>query len=393
MEQEIYLDNAATTFPKPECVYQAMDEAGRNYAVNAGRGSYALARKAAEVIADTREWIKCLSGAEQVAEVVFTASATVACNQIFGGLEWKETDVVYVSPFEHNAVMRVLHLLQEKYGFTIEELAIDEGCLALDLEKIRYQFSRKKPDVVVISHVSNVTGYFLPVEEIAKFAAKQDAIVVVDGAQGLGVVPICLRDIPVDFYIFAGHKTLYGPLGTGGFIRSGRIKLKPFLAGGTGSNSLDLGMSADVTGLEPGSPNVVALSGLCAAVRELCGEKSDAARENPAAVLNREQQLTKYLVQKLKEISGVKLYLPGDESRWTGIVAFNMEGYQASDVGVLLDEDYKIAVRTGYQCAPLIHRYLQDEEFHGVVRVGIGRFTVKEELDALAGAVREIAEG
>ena len=393
MEQGIYLDNAATTFPKLECVYQVMDEAGRNYAVNAGRGSYALARKAAEVIADTREWIKCLSGADQVAEVVFTASATVACNQVFGGLEWRETDVVYVSPFEHNAVMRVLHLLQKKHEFTIEELAIDGERLELDLEKIRYQFSRKKPDVVAVSHVSNVTGYLLPVEEIAKLAAEQNAIMVVDGAQGLGVVPICLRNIPVDFYIFAGHKTLYGPLGTGGFIQSGRIKLKPFLAGGTGSSSLDLEMSLDVTGLEPGSPNVVALSGLHAAVRELCGEKSDTAWENPAAVISREQQLTEYLVQKLREISGVKLYLPADERRWTGIVAFNIEGYQASDVGLILDEDYKIAVRTGYQCAPLIHRYLWDEEFHGVVRAGIGRFTTEEELDALASAVREIAEG
>lgn len=393
MEQEIYLDNAATTFPKPECVYQAMDEAGRNYAVNAGRGSYALAQKAAEVIADTREWIKCLSGANQVAEVVLTASATVACNQIFGGLEWKETDVVYVSPFEHNAVMRVLHLLQKKHGFTIEELAIDEERLELDLEKIKYQFLRKKPDVVVMSHVSNVTGYLLPIEGVAEIAAEYAPVMVVDGAQGLGLVPICLKNTPIDFYIFAGHKTLYGALGTGGFIQSGRIRLTPFLAGGTGSSSLDMEMSSDVTGLEPGSPNVVALSGLCAAVRELCENRKEMAWKSPAADLLKEQQMMEYLVRKLREISGVRLYLPKDKSRRTGILAFNIERYQASDVGMILDEDYRIAVRTGYQCAPLIHKYLKDEEFHGVVRVGLGRFTTEEQLDALADAVREIAEG
>lgn len=389
----IYLDNAATTFPKPECVYRAMEEAGRNYGVNAGRGSYALAREASAVIEETREWIKCLSGADSVAEVVFTPSATVACNQVFGGLEWKKEDVVYVSPFEHNAVMRVLHLLQKKYGFAIEELALEEETLELDLEKIRFQFLRKKPTVVAVTHVSNVTGYILPVEEVAKSAAEQGAVVVVDGSQGLGLVPVCLKNLPVDFYIFAGHKTLYGPVGTGGFLQSGRIALKPYLAGGTGSSSLDLEMSYDVTGLEPGSPNVPAIAGLRAAVVELCGEAGGIAWEKVAEVLEREQRMAEYLINRLGKIPGVKLYLPKDRKRRAGIVAFNVEGYQASEVGMLLDEDYGIAVRTGYQCAPLIHKHLQTEEFLGVVRAGVGRFTTEEELEALADAVREIAEG
>lgn len=443
----IYLDNAATTFPKPECVYRAMEEAGRNYGVNAGRGSYALAREASAVIEETREWIKCLSGADSVAEVVFTPSATVACNQVFGGLEWKKEDVVYVSPFEHNAVMRVLHLLQKRYGFAIEELALEEETLELDLEKIRFQFLRKKPTVVAVTHVSNVTGYIVPVEDVAKSAAEQGAVVVVDGSQGLGLVPVCLKNLPVDFYIFAGHKTLYGPVGTGGFLQSGRIALKPYLAGGTGSSSLDLEMSYDVTGLEPGSPNVPAIAGLRAAVAELCGkdmgrmweshgELGSVARgesleefcgkdmeqlrqshgelgslarwespeefcgkeggfvwEKVSEILEREQGMAKYLIDRLGKIPGVKLYMPKDRKRRAGIVAFNVEGYQASEVGMLLDEDYGIAVRTGYQCAPLIHKYLRTEEFLGVVRAGVGRFTTEEELEALADAVREIAEG
>jgi len=385
MEDMIYLDNAATTFPKPECVYRAMEEAGRNYGVNAGRGSYALARMASAVIEETREWIKRLAGADSVAEVVFTPSATVACNQVFGGLDWKEEDVVYVSPFEHNAVMRVLYLLQKKYGFTIEELALQEETLELDMEKIRFQFLRKKPTVVAVTHVSNVTGYILPVEEVAKLAAEQGAVVVVDGSQGLGLVPVCLKNLPVDFYIFAGHKTLYGPMGTGGFLQSGRVALKPFLAGGTGSNSLDLEMSADVTGLEPGSPNVAAIAGLRAAVAELCGKSG--------GFLEREQEMTEYFIDRLGKIPGVRLYLPEDRKRHAGIVAFNVEGYQASEVGMILDEDYRIAVRTGYQCAPLIHKYLKADEFLGVVRVGVGWFTTEAELEALVDAVREIAEG
>lgn len=392
MDRGIYLDNASTTFPKPECVYRAMEETGRTCGVNAGRGSYALARKASKIIEDAREWIKKLSGADEVAEVVFTASATVACNQIFGGLDWKETDVVYVSPFEHNAVMRVLHLWQKRCGFSIEELALDKERMELDLEKIRYQFLRKRPDVVAVSQVSNVTGYLLPIEELAGLAGEYGAVVVVDGAQGFGLAPICFSGMAVDFYLFAGHKTLYGPMGTGGFIQSGRTKLKPFLAGGTGSHSLDLEMPDDAA-LEPGSPNVTALAGLLAAVKELCAEADGPLWQSSRAVLKREQTQMETLVQKLQEISGVRLYLPKTVSRRAGIVAFNIEGYQAADVGMILDEDYGIAVRTGYHCAPLIHKYLEDEEFHGVVRVSLGRFTKDEELERLVRAVMEIAEG
>lgn len=389
----IYLDNAATTFPKPECVYRAMEEAGRNYGVNAGRGSYALAGKAAAVIEETRAWIKCLSGADSVAEVVFTPSATVACNQVFGGLQWKEEDVVYVSPFEHNAVMRVLYLLQKKYGFAVEELAFEKEKAELDMEKIRFQFLRKKPTVVAVTHVSNVTGYILPVEEVAKLAAEQGAVVIVDGSQGLGLVPVCLQNFPADFYIFAGHKTLYGPMGTGGFVQSGRVALNPFLAGGTGSRSLDLEMPAGVTGLEPGSPNVAAIAGLRAAVSDICGTMEGLVWEKPAVLLEREQTLAEDLTDRLAELPGVQLYLPENRKRRAGIVAFNVEGYQAAEVGMILDQDYRIAVRTGYQCAPLIHKYLQTEEFLGVVRAGVGRFTTEAEVERLSDAVREIAEG
>ncbi len=218
MEKVYYFDNAATTFPKHENVYKAMDEANRDYAVNAGRGAYALAGKASEVISGTRQQIMELTETENVAEVVFTASATLACNEIFGGIDWAKKRTVYVSPFEHNAVMRSLFLYQKRYGFLITELALDEKGMELDQEKIRFQFMREKPDLVVMSHVSNVTGYILPVEEIAASAKEYEAIVVVDGAQALGLVPISLKNSPIDFYVFAGHKTLYGPFGTGGFI-------------------------------------------------------------------------------------------------------------------------------------------------------------------------------
>lgn len=384
MEKCIYLDNAATTFPKPEKVYAALDAANRELAVNAGRGSYALARRASEVISETKNEIKKLTKADDVAEVVFTTSATLACNQIFCGLDWKKEDVVYVSPYEHNAVMRVLHGLQKTHGFEVEELCMDQKTLQLDIERIRFQFSRKNPKLVVMSHVSNVLGYVVPVEQIAKMAKEYQAVVVIDGAQALGVVPVDLRKIPADFYIFAGHKTLYGPFGIGGFIHRREIELKPFLAGGTGSDSLNLEMDTSTPeGLEPGSNNVVVAAGLLAALRE-------ERKENWFA---KEQEMIEYLIAQLKRIPEVKLYFVNDSGQQVGIVSFNVEGYQASEVGMLLDGDYGIAVRTGYQCAPLIHKYLYSEDYAGVVRASIGRFTTREDLDCLVRAIREIAEG
>ncbi len=383
MKTCIYLDNAATTFPKPEIVYETLDKANRKLAVNAGRGSYALAKQASEVIAETKAEIKKLANADDVAEVVFTASATLACNQIFGGMDWKKEDVVYVSPYEHNAVMRVLHAMQNTHGFAIEELAINETTLQLDLARIEYQFLRKKPTVVVMSHVSNVLGYIIPIAEVAGMAKAYQALVVVDGAQAFGVVPVDLKCAAVDFYIFAGHKTLYGPFGVGGFINSSGKKLLPFLAGGTGSDSLNLEMDVSTTaGLEPGSPNIVAIAGLLAALRE---------KEKPA-LYEKEQELTEYLLNRLSEILDVKVYRIAD-GKQLGIVSFNIAEYRAEEVGLMLDEDYHIAVRTGYQCAPLIHKYLHSEEYAGVVRASVGRFTTKEELDCLIQAVREIAEG
>lgn len=424
MKEFIYFDNAATTYPKSERVYKAMEEANRCLAVNAGRGSYRLAKKAASVIEETRKNILKLAKAEEVAEVVFTPSATLACNQVLGGISWKKENTVYVTPYEHNAVMRVLHLLQQQYGFQIEELAITPETLQLDMEKIKYQFGKRPPNVVIMSQVSNVTGYIVPWEEIAREAPKYEPIVIMDGSQGFGLVPVQLKNTSVDFYIFAGHKTLYGPLGVGGYINNRGKHLKHLLAGGTGSDSLNLEMSKDTAGYEPGSHNIVAIAGLLEATREILEKetsvKEELLQEELAEKrqqqeelwqkkfqqdLRREQELRQYLEEKLSKIPGVILYLGKCEQEKesivkecvveerTGIVPINIEGYKAADVGMVLDEDYNIAVRTGYHCAPLIHKYLKDEDYAGVVRISLGKFNTKEEIDYLVKAVEEIAMG
>lgn len=385
----LYMDNAATTYHKPECVYQAMEWANRCLSVNAGRGSYQLAQMAVEGIDNLRKELLSLIQSGSQAEVVFAPSATFAMNQIAGGLMLCEQDRVYVSPFEHNAVMRTLSYQQKKCGFTILELPLTVDKLEIDLEKTEYLFHKNPPTHVFLSQISNVTGYILPVEEIfymAKEITSQQAVVIVDAAQSFGLVPWNYQKLPVDIMVFAGHKSLYGPFGIAGFIKKVGLKLQSALAGGTGSDSLSVTMPEGVAGLEPGSPNITAVAGLYAAVQFL-------KKQGITEIYNREKQLTRELVKGLSNIEGVTLYLPENLERHIGIVSFSVAGYQSGEIGMILDEDYHIAVRTGYHCAPLIHKYLKDQEYGGTVRAALSCFTTAQEIERFVAAVAECVEG
>lgn len=383
----IYMDNAATTYYKPDGVYHAMDVANRCLSVNAGRGSYQLAQIAVEGIDKLRVEIIDLVNGRNQAEVVFTPSATVAFNEIIGGLMLGPQDRVYVSPFEHNAVMRTLNLWKKKCGFSIEIIPLDVEKLQIDLERLEYMFREKSPTHVFVTQVSNVTGYILPTEKIfhmAKNLTDGQALVFVDGAQSFGLVQMDYQKTPYDGIVFAGHKTLYGPFGIAGFIKGKNLKLAPLLGGGTGSNSLVLDMPETVLGLEPSSPNIVAAAGLYAAIQFI-------KEETMEAIYQHEKQLTEELVNGLGTISKVQLYVPQEKEAHIGIVSFSMEGYRCDEIGMILDEDYQIAVRTGYHCAPLIHDYLKNKECGGTVRVGLSYFSRLEEVEQLVQAVREIA--
>lgn len=377
----IYLDNAATTYPKSETVYKTLDRANRELAVNAGRGSYKLAREATKLIDDTKSELLKLVNATTNSYVAFTPSITVAMNQIINGLEFYEGDNVYVSPYEHNAVIRTLSHLNEICYFNIIELPINEETLEIDVEKMKYMFTQKRPNCVICTHISNVIGYVLPIKEIFEQAKKYGAITVLDSAQSLGLLEVNQQELNADFIAFAGHKTMYGPLGIGGFIGLNDISLREYIVGGTGSDSLNVKMPKKAPyKYESSSPNIVAIAGLKQAIEEI----------NVVDNKN-EKDLVMYLIQKLKEIDEVKLYLPKEENH-IAIVSFNVEGYKSEDVGMILDEDYDIAVRTGYHCAPYIHKYLKDDEYVGTVRVGIGKYNTREEIDRLIEAINEISE-
>lgn len=386
----IYLDNAATTYPKPAVMYEAVDYANRYQAVNAGRGSYQLARMAAKQIDALRtEMLNFINGGED-AEVVLTPSATISFNQIIGGSMLSKKNRVYVSPFEHNAVMRTLWMHQKKCGCSIEELPLNVDTLEIDLEKMEYQFRENPPDYVFISHISNVTGYLLPVEEIcakAKEITNGQAVVVLDAAQSFGLAEIDWKKTAFDAVVFAGHKTLYGPFGAAGFVKRTSLQLEPYLAGGTGSDSLHLDMPENIPErLEPGSLNLPAFAGLYASMQYV----KKVTREKIAL---HEQKLAERLVEELEKIPSVHVYQAEDAKRRTGIVSFVVDGYQSGDIGMLLDEDYGIAVRTGYHCAPLIHKYLKDEGYGGTVRVSFGWFNEEKDVEMVVGSLKEILEG
>ena len=377
----IYLDNAATTYPKSESVYQALDEANRNYAFNAGRGSYAKARIATEIIDTTKKQIKELVNAAINSSVIFTPSITIALNQILQGIDFCKGDNIYYSPYEHNAVARTLHLIKSRMDVNLLEMPINESTLEIDVEKLKYEFSVNLPRCVCCTHISNVTGYVLPVAEIFECARRYDAITVLDTAQSLGVEKIDMVKMKISFLAFAGHKSLYGPLGIGGFVDSGHVKLGQVMAGGTGSNSLVLDMpSESPERYEFASANIVAITGLSQAIKEIDVNK-----------LIEEEKLVKRLIDGLSQIEDIDLYVP-ISGRHRNIVSFNLKNYKSGELGIILDNDFEIAVRTGYHCAPFIHRWLKDEKYLGTVRVGIGKFNTIQDIDALLEAIREISE-
>ena len=369
----IYFDNAATTYPKPQCVYDAMDIAMKQYAFNAGRGSYQSSRNTFDMIEETRQKIASLID-ESGNKVVFTSSATESFNNILYGLNLSSNDSVFVSPFEHNAVIRTLHNL----GVKIVIIPFKKDTWELSEEELNDLYVIKKPKATIISHISNVTGYELPYKKIFDIAKRYNSITVLDCAQSYGIYSI--EKTNADFLIFAGHKSLYAMFGVAGYINISGWDLSTYKVGGTGSDSLNPNMPNDSPAkYEAGSPNSISIFSVNSSIEYLKTE--DFAKK--------EDNLVKYLLDGLSKIPQVHIYLPaGYISR--GIVSFNVEGFSSDEIGAILSEDYDICVRTGYHCAPFIHDIIDSKSFNGTVRVSLGIFNTISELDKLIHAIKEI---
>lgn len=375
----VYLDNAATTFPKPEQVYSAMDRVNREMAFNSGRGSYKGARDCAALIDETRVRIADLFHARGDADVVFTPSITHAFNQIIMGLPIGEGSIIYLSPYEHNAVARPIHARAIEVGATVELLPLTPE-YEVDLDKTEFLFAQKKPDVVMVNALSNVTGYVMPAGDIFRLAKKHQSITVLDAAQAAGLLKMNMAELSADIICFAGHKTLMGPLGIAGFVISHGVVLSKAFYGGTGSDSLKLDMPELGTArYEASSPNIVAISGLLESLRILDVNEH----------YNHIKQLTDYLVKNLQSLNNVHV-LGIEKIEPVGIVSFIVEGYNSDDVGAILDEEFDIAVRTGYHCAPFIHNYIGDTANNGSIRVGLGLFNTEADVDSLIEALNTL---
>jgi len=371
----IYLDNSATTYPKPECVYKALDIANRDMAFNAGRGSYKMARQISDKIDETRELVANIIKTNKN-NVIFKNSSTSALNNILLGLEWNEGDNVYISPFEHNSVIRPLEQIKRKYNINEIILPFDKTTWDIN-DEVWNMFALKKPKCVICSSKSNVTGYKLPTKEIFRESKKYNSINVLDGSQSFGVD----RNISTentDFIVFAGHKSLYASFGVAGFIKLTDTKLKIVEFGGTGSDSLNLNMPEVLPSkYEAGSKNVVAIMGLNESIKWL--EKNH--------IEQKEKELTNYLYEKLKEIPKVIIYTPTEAEKCVGILSINIEDYSPEDVATILDEDFDIAVRSGYHCAPFVHEFIGSKEYNGTVWISLNYFNSKEEIDKLIEAL------
>lgn len=387
----IYLDNAATTYPKPEEVYEKMDMLTREMSVNAGRGSYELARKATDVINGTRAKLADFFGAEDVNDVVFASSATEAANRVLLGYDFKENMTVYVSPYEHNAVMRTLEAVRKKTGIQIKLLATDNKGY-LDIEEIEYQFMCDEPDFVCINMASNVTGYILPFDKIAHMAKEYEAVVFADAAQAAGNIKINLKETDIDILIFAGHKSLYGLFGVGGFATNSRIferdkKLNPVIFGGNGEDSLNLGLpETGISKYEVGSLNVPAIGAL------KCG--IDSIKSDFNEIRQHEDKMFRYLLEEIEKMDGIIIFQkPETEEEFENhiaVISTAFEKYASYDAGTILDGEYNIAVRTGYHCAPLVHDVIGSKKYGGTIRISIGRYTTKEDIDRLVSAFEDM---
>ena len=377
-----YFDNAATTFPKPNIVYDFMCDFYKNSGANAGRGHYGMAQSAAALIKDTRERLQKLLHCP-AKQVVFTPTATIALNIIIQGLIKKGLRSVYISPFEHNAVTRTLHYFEEKGDIVVNKLYVNRD-LGYDLERIRFQFDDIKPDLVIISHASNVIGLVAPIEEIFAIAKEYKAYTVADMSQSAGLVDTNVGLNCFDFAVFAGHKTIYGPTGISGFVMDPAVVLEPVLFGGTGFESANQNMPMSLPErYEMGTGNIAGMAGLNAALKWL-------EKQCIGNIWALEMQHRKRLLEIINRYDFLKIVGNNDEQKFVGIVSCIMEGISSDSAGAIFDR-FGISVRTGLHCAPLAHQFLGTYPA-GTIRFSIGYFTSDEDFEALEEALDGIEE-
>ena len=379
----IYFDNAATSWPKPPAVIAATAHFLEDVGASPGRSAHRRAVESGRIVYEAREAVAELFNAPNPLRVVFGANVTEALNLALTGY-LRPGDHVITSAMEHNSVMRPLRELERQgVALTVVQCSA-EGFLDPGVVEAAV---RPETVLVALNHASNVVGTLLPVAHVGRIARERGILLLVDAAQTGGAYPVDVQADEIDLLAFTGHKSLFGPMGTGGLIIGERVdpaRLRPLRRGGTGSNSEreeQPGFLPDMC--ESGTPNAVGLAGLKAGVRWVLDRGVEAIRTHEVALAQR-------LSDRLCSIPGVEVYGGLDAGRQTATVSFNIAGLAPSEVGLRLDEDYGIMCRVGLHCSPAAHRTIGTFP-DGTVRFGLAALNTPEEVDEAADAVRQLA--
>lgn len=380
----IYLDNAATSWPKPPEVLRAMTDVLESAGGNPGRSGHSLSIEAARVVYNTREALAEFFNCPDPQRIVFTLNATHAINLALRGI-LRARDRVVTTSMEHNAVMRPLRYLEAQSDIVVKVVPCREDG-EIDLAEIM-QAMDENTRLVVVNNASNVTGTIQPVAEIARLAHRAGALLLVDAAQTAGALPIDVAGMGIDLLAFTGHKSLLGPPGVGGLIIGQHVdfrQIEPLIMGGTGSRSeFEVQPEHLPDRFESGTQNIAGIAGLGAAIQWL-------NERGLGTIRNQEMDHIRGLLSGLHDIPGIKLYGPCEPAHTTAIVSFTLAGKTVSEIGLELDEQYGILSRVGLHCAPIAHRTIGSFP-EGTVRLAPGVFTSPDDIHRVISAVGRVA--
>jgi len=380
----IYFDNAATSWPKPPETTKAMTHFLENIGANPGRSGHRLSVEASRVVYAARESVAALFNVTDPMQVVFGSNITEALNLALLGL-LRPGDHVITSSMEHNSMMRPLRALEARgIKLTVIQCTPEGSLNPISLE------AAIGPDtkIIALNHASNVVGTLLPIAEAGAIARKHNLLLLVDTAQTGGAYTVDMQDLQIDLLGFTGHKSLYGPMGTGGLVIGERVdisKMEPLKRGGTGSHSEHEHQPNFLPDMfESGTPNAVGLAGLTAGIEWVL-------REGVKAIRAHEQVLTQAMIEGLQNIPGAIIYGSLDAMRQTATISFNLSGMAPSEVGLRLDEEYQIMCRVGLHCSPAAHKTLATYP-GGTVRFGLGAFNTLSEVNFALNAIHQLAK-
>ena len=376
----IYLDNGATSYPKPDCMLMAMGECMKYYCGNPGRSGHSMSMKTGEEVYHARRKVSSLFNIKKPERLVFTKNTTEAINLGLRGL-LKSGDHVITTSMEHNSVIRPIRSLTENgISYTLVK-ADPKG--AIDCRKIEKAI-QKNTKLIIVTAASNVTGTKMPLDELGKIAKDKGILFMVDGAQGAGNMNLDVEKLNIDMLAFPGHKGLLGPLGTGALYVRDNVCLKPILEGGTGTASKNINQPNDYPeGFEAGTINAPGIIGL--------GRSAEYIKRIGVNVIeNYERELIDWLDEQLLNMGKINVYGPTSDKK-TGITLFNVKGHGAEEITEALSKNYGIAVRGGYHCSGLAHKTIGTWETGGV-RVSVGPFNTKKDMRALVEALNKISK-